>query len=314
VFTGGTDPQGGAPCPAVRARTDAAPAHPHRRPHLRLPPHDPVDAMMRPGARWGHWPEGTDLAAAVEDHGRAASGLPARHVVELLRRTRRARPRVVEVLIPGRRSERRLFRTRILEPLRDGGHRASRFRSRPDARSAAPRCTLARPGGRRAVMAPRRRGSAGYVVDRPSPAQRAWLLAAWSSDARGLPPGFTQFLRPRRRAGRSVRLLARARWALMTPQPPPRWRRPRPRSEPPAVAPRPPMRGLYVGFGLGFRRGAGPRPGRGRSAASATFHSGRAAASTFFWVDPAESAHRGLPHTGSCPARTSHPAHPAPRR
>ena len=82
--------------PGHRARDRAdpglAPAHPHRRADLRLPPQHPVDEMYRAkgyefGAPRGHGPR-----RGLRRLGRAAAAVPAGHRVELRRLHRRAGP------------------------------------------------------------------------------------------------------------------------------------------------------------------------------------------------------------------------------
>ena len=76
-----------------RADADLAPAHPHRRPHLRVPPRPPGRRHVpaRPGSSGGTR-TGVDLAACCDALGRAAAAVPAGQRVELLGGHRRARP------------------------------------------------------------------------------------------------------------------------------------------------------------------------------------------------------------------------------
>ena len=78
--------------PGRRADADLAPAHPHRRAHLRVP-RTPARSTRSTGRRAssGARRPGSTSTACVRRVGGAAAALPAGHRVELLRRHRRAR-------------------------------------------------------------------------------------------------------------------------------------------------------------------------------------------------------------------------------
>jgi CubicO group peptidase (beta-lactamase class C family) len=229
--------------------------------------HDPVDAMLRAkGFDWA-WPEGTDLAAAVEDWARLPlvfqPGTSWNYSVatDVL-------GRVVEILTGSSLDD--VLRTRILEPLAMGD---TGFSVAPTDAHRLARLYLAAPGG---GMAPGDEVGR-YVVDRPSLLSGGGGLVSTLADYHR----FTQFLL---RGGEldGVRLLGPRTLALMT------------RNHLPGGADldtfgRPlfaetPLRG--VGFGLGF--GVVLDPVRvGTLCSVGDFHWG-GAASTFFWVDPAE--------------------------
>ena len=90
VYSGGAGPEP-VTAPGHRADPDLAPADPHRRAHLRLPPRPPRRRHL-PGRRLRvGQPAGPGPGRGLRRLGAAAAAVPARHRVELLRRHRRAR-------------------------------------------------------------------------------------------------------------------------------------------------------------------------------------------------------------------------------
>jgi CubicO group peptidase (beta-lactamase class C family) len=229
--------------------------------------HDPVDAMMRAqGFDWA-WPEGLDLATAVD----AWAELPLLFqpgtswnysvATDVL-------GRLVEVLTGASLDD--VFRTRILEPL---GMADTGFSAAPEHADRLARLYLAAPGG---GMAPGDQ-LGEYALRLPSLFSGGGGLVSTLADYHR----FTQLLL---RGGEldGVRLLGPRTLAMMT------------RNHLPGDADldtfgRPlfaetPLCG--VGFGLGF--GVVLDPVRvGTLCSVGEFHWG-GAASTFFWVDPAE--------------------------
>ena len=90
VYAGGSDLKA-VTVPVTGAGPDPAPAHPHLRAEVRVPPRAPSDALS--GGRGTSWsfPEAVDLEQPSTS-GPGAAALPARRGVELLAGDRRPRP------------------------------------------------------------------------------------------------------------------------------------------------------------------------------------------------------------------------------
>ncbi len=173
VYTGGSD-QRQVTVPGDRAGADLAPAHAHRRPHLRVPPgapggrHVPGRRVRMVRARRG------GPGPGLRRLGGRPAALPAGHGVELLGGDRRARP--------GGRGGVRAARStssspsRILRPARHDRHGFSRSPRR--AAAGWPPCTRREPAGKAvrldalgegARTARRRCSAAAAAWSRPRP-------------------------------------------------------------------------------------------------------------------------------------------------
>ena len=246
VYAGGSDLRP-VTVPASEPDADLAPADPHGRPDLRLPPRPPRRRLLRQAGYEWSFPPDVDLEAAVDTLRALPAALPARRRVELLPRQRRARP--------GRRGGLglpldRFFAERIFGPL---GMTDTAFGlAGPDIPDAArlARLYAATPTGRLQPL-----DALGEQFTAPAKVFSGGRRAG--VDGGRLPPLHPDAARRRRArrrpaprapdAGRDDPQLA-ARAA------------PTSRRSGAAVR-RDPLRG--VGFGLGLRRGA--RPGRARA-------------------------------------------------